>query len=301
MPHLTVIVAAVVLMHWTVSSYAHAGKLQSSYSECMSQFADQEACLEEHGRTSWHPANAGDADGRQSCALTADILAAFDAIGSPLSWKLLFFNERCRRLELPYYAGKEGDGGVVEGQQGISTSSGSADLADALTAILLRADDPVVYRDEKFPLSWSYPSSWKAAPSAHSETRLRIVSNGGVGPEDCSVNAIGVPSAKGLSSAQYVDYFIENKDHWMRDTSENLSNYKLLEFDRSFLSNSPAVYSEFTFTYKTASFDIPMQAYQHSILSDSVVYTITCRAEIGSSVTDLFRLIASGFVLTYLP
>ena len=300
MPHLMVILAAVVLMHWTVNGYARAGILESSYSECMSQFADQEACLKEHGRTSWHPANAGDPDGRQSCALTADILATFDAIGSPLSWKLLFFNERCRRLELPFYLGKEGDGDVVEGQQGITTSPGGADLADALRAKLLGFDDPVVYQDEKFPFSWSYPSSWKAAPSAHSETRLRIVGNGGIGPEDCSANAIVVAAAKDFSSAQYVDYFMENRDLWGRDTLRHLPNFKLLEFEQIFLSNSPAIYGEFTFNYKTAGFDIPTQAYQYSILSDGVVYTITCRAEIGSSVSDLFRLIASGFVLTSL-
>ena len=300
MPYLTVIVAVVVLMHGTFSGYANAEKLQSSYSECMSQLADQEVCLEEHGRTSWHPANAGDLDGRQSCAITADILAAFDALGSPLSWKLLFFNERCRRLDLPYYVGKEGDRDVVEGQQGISTPPGSADLADALTAILLGFDDPVVYQDEEFPISWSYPSSWKAAPSGHSATRLKIVSNGGIGPEDCSVNAIEVASAKGFTSAQYVDYFMENRDQWGRDTLEHLPNYKLLKFERSFLSNAPAIYSEYTFTYRTAGFDIPTRAYLHSLLSDGVVYTVTCRAEISLPLTDLFRLIASGFILTSL-
>ena len=298
MPHLTVIVAAVVLMHWIASGFASAGELRSSYSECMSQFADEEACLEKHGRMSWHPANAGDPDGRQSCAVTADILAAFDAIGSPLSWKLLFINERCRRLELPYYVGKGENGGVEEGQEGTSTSPGSTDLADALTAILLGADEPVVYRDEKFAFSWSYPSSWKVAPSAHSETRLRIASNGGLGPEDCSVNAIAVPSAADFSATQYLDYWMDHKDRWVRDQGKWAANYELLTLERSFLSNVPALYSVANFTYMTSGLEIPVKMYVYSLLSAGVVYTVTCRAELGEPVADLFQLVTSGFVLT---
>jgi hypothetical protein len=59
---------------------------------------DLDACLERVGRIEWYPYKSPD-----MCALTRDILSRADNSGFKLSWKLLFMNERCKRLGEPYY------------------------------------------------------------------------------------------------------------------------------------------------------------------------------------------------------
>ena len=62
------------------------------------KFKDLDACLEQVGRIEWYPYKSPD-----MCALTRDILKRADNSGSKLSWKLLYMNERCRRIGEPYY------------------------------------------------------------------------------------------------------------------------------------------------------------------------------------------------------
>lgn len=62
------------------------------YVSCEKETKDQEICLDRVGRHTWYPM-------QYSCHMLDDILE-----GDPqlYSWKLLFFNERCWRLGLPY-------------------------------------------------------------------------------------------------------------------------------------------------------------------------------------------------------
>jgi hypothetical protein len=79
-----------------------ARKMQS-YSYCMSLYADQEHCLNQYGRDAWAPMSEADPKGMQSCAIVRDTLRVANQQGWDLSWKVLFFNERCFRLGLPRY------------------------------------------------------------------------------------------------------------------------------------------------------------------------------------------------------
>jgi hypothetical protein len=61
------------------------------------------------------------------------------------------------------------------------------------------------------------------------------------------------------------------------------------------------MYTVTSFTYKTAGFEIPTLAYQYSLLSNGVVYTLTCRSDPGAEMADTFSILFSGFVLAPLP
>jgi len=63
---------------------------------------DTEACLEKVGRIEWYPYKTPD-----SCIISKEILDFADKNGWKLSWKVLFMNERCRRLGEPYYKRSE--------------------------------------------------------------------------------------------------------------------------------------------------------------------------------------------------
>ena len=213
MRYLKPIIVATALVCWAANDHAEAQELRSEFSECMRRFPDQEGCFALHGRMSWLPENDGYPDGQQSCAINADILWDFDTIGMLLPWKLLFFNERCWRLRFPYF------GGVKEGAVGAGGGSPAApkigSRADTSAARPLGLDDVVVYKNAKFPFSWTYPASWKVTASSHAKTRLAIVSENGSGNADCSVTGTSVPSMTGMLSHEYVNFMISNKDIWI--------------------------------------------------------------------------------------
>jgi len=63
------------------------------YVSCMKEVKGLEICLERVGRHTWYPIHFG-------CHRLNDILEGDLQL---FSWMLLFFNERCARLKLPYY------------------------------------------------------------------------------------------------------------------------------------------------------------------------------------------------------
>ena len=80
---------------------ALAGARESNpYIQCVErqETKDIDACLEEVGRIEWHPFKSPD-----SCVINKQILEFADQNKWKLSWKILFLNERCRRLGEPFY------------------------------------------------------------------------------------------------------------------------------------------------------------------------------------------------------
>lgn len=59
---------------------------------------DVDTCLEKVGRIEWWPYKSPD-----SCIVNKEILEVADKNEWKLSWKVLFMNERCRRLGEPFY------------------------------------------------------------------------------------------------------------------------------------------------------------------------------------------------------
>src|SRR5215204_4128974 len=91
-----------VSMLLPLGATASINPAEQAYLRCSEEKAGQgqdvEQCLDEIGRQSWYPLNEG------TCAGTAGILEWAFAQGQDLSYKLLFFNERCARIGHPHFA-----------------------------------------------------------------------------------------------------------------------------------------------------------------------------------------------------
>jgi hypothetical protein len=70
------------------------------YVQCVEQqvIKDVSACLEKVGRIEWYPFKSPD-----SCANSMQVLRLADRQNWTMSWKVLFDNERCRRLGVLFY------------------------------------------------------------------------------------------------------------------------------------------------------------------------------------------------------
>ncbi|MEM7170471.1 MAG: hypothetical protein AAF530_09885 [Pseudomonadota bacterium] len=71
------------------------------YITCITTMASQDYCLGQLGRESWYPASEAD------CRDIETSLRLFHDRGWYLSWKSLFFNERCARLGWPHFSTSE--------------------------------------------------------------------------------------------------------------------------------------------------------------------------------------------------
>jgi len=73
-------------------------RAKNPYIQCVErqEIKDVDACLEKSGRIEWYPYKSPD-----SCVINKQILQFADTQRWKLSWKVLFMNERCRRLGEP--------------------------------------------------------------------------------------------------------------------------------------------------------------------------------------------------------
>lgn len=75
-------------------------RANNPYTQCIDKqkIKDVNACLDKVGRIEWYPYKSPD-----SCIISKEVLEVADRKGWKLSWKVLFMNERCRRLGEPFY------------------------------------------------------------------------------------------------------------------------------------------------------------------------------------------------------
>ncbi len=59
-------------------------------------------------------------------------------------------------------------------------------LAISVAQSSITAADFEVYRDSAYGFTFWYPKTWLSVPSTHSSTRIKVVSDNGLGEEDCS-------------------------------------------------------------------------------------------------------------------
>ena len=96
-----IVVSIFFIFMFSASFLASASEKDTNpFIKCVNnqKFKDLDACLEQVGRIEWYPYKSPDI-----CAMTKDILKRADNSGSKLSWKLLYMNERCRRIGESYY------------------------------------------------------------------------------------------------------------------------------------------------------------------------------------------------------
>ncbi len=90
------LVALLVVLAGSVAQSPSYANTQNEYVSCMDETDDQEGCLQRLGRHSWQPKEA-------SCFRTQIALQLAYEHGLKLSWRFLFFNERCARSGLPHF------------------------------------------------------------------------------------------------------------------------------------------------------------------------------------------------------
>ncbi|MEE8151497.1 MAG: hypothetical protein V3T76_00490, partial [candidate division NC10 bacterium] len=120
-----VVIVAALLIVGTVAMIdpAHT-QTENAYVACMKEIKDQDTCLERIGRHSWQPSKV------DSCYAVRDILQFAYNQGWNLSWKVLFFNERCARLDMPPFCCSRGEVKAPAMSLSLLKFAGQASLVD---------------------------------------------------------------------------------------------------------------------------------------------------------------------------
>ena len=81
------------------------GDPADDYTKCMQRqkIKDKYFCLDEVGRDAWVPLKEGGSTAADECTSIKVTLGLATKMKMNLSYKLLYFNERCRRLSLPHF------------------------------------------------------------------------------------------------------------------------------------------------------------------------------------------------------
>lgn len=84
-----------------VSISANGEEGDNPYLKCIAQTKDQDACLDKVGRDYWAPYKLP-----EDCIVVKEILEAAEKAKWQFSYKVLFFNERCKFLRQPHFERK---------------------------------------------------------------------------------------------------------------------------------------------------------------------------------------------------
>lgn len=157
--------------------------------------------------------------------------------------------------------------------------------------------DFVQYRDEKYGFSIHYPRSWSKVDASHPQTRLKAVSDGGLGGDDLSVVVTTMPGSENETPEQFLRTI--DAKAYLNYLRENVPSIKLVEHAPTTLSNQAAHYFITDLTHRVLGIEVPMRQLQLLTVRKGNVYTITFRTdpEHFSKRSTLFKLMAAGFVL----
>ncbi|MEX2162641.1 MAG: hypothetical protein WD823_00140 [Sulfuricaulis sp.] len=76
-------------------------EVDNPYLKCVAQTKDQDACLDKVGRDHWTPYKSPD-----DCIIVKETLETAEKSNWKFSYKILFFNERCKSLRQPHFERK---------------------------------------------------------------------------------------------------------------------------------------------------------------------------------------------------
>ena len=155
----------------------------------------------------------------------------------------------------------------------------------------------VQYRDERYRFSIHYPRSWSKVDATHAQTRLKVVSDGGLGGDDLSVVVTTVPGAENETPEEFLKSI--DAETYLSYLRENVPGAKLMEHGPTSLSNQAAYYFVADLTHRVLGIEVQMRQLQFQTVRKGNVYTITFRTnpEHFTGKFTLFKLIAAGFVL----
>jgi hypothetical protein len=159
--------------------------------------------------------------------------------------------------------------------------------------------DLITHRDKNYKYSISYPRSWASVTTTHEATRFKIVSNNGKGEDDFSINVRYVDELKKETPKEFVDIFKANLNESTQSFKKTLLNFKIIQHDKTFISNQEAYYLIATFIYRSMGFEIPMKMIQVHTASKGFLYVVTARTtqDRFDSMLPTYKVMMTGFVI----
>ncbi len=138
--------------------------------------------------------------------------------------------------------------------------------------------DFTTFRDSDYPYALRYPRSWLQVEPSNAITRFKLVSDGGQGSADMSVNVVPMPSAKGKSYDTYFKLTKANPKGVLQMLRKQLPTAELVSHGDSKIANLPAYYLIIDFTQQGGPIEIPYRMIQYSFGRDGFKYTLTFRS-----------------------
>jgi hypothetical protein len=159
------------------------------------------------------------------------------------------------------------------------------------------------YRDGQYPFSVWYPSTWAPVTTTHAATRLKVISERGLGSEDINVVALYRPELLNTSPRFFVDAIKKRPERASEELKKVFSEVNLLKSGETTLNNQPAYFTIADVTYSALGISVPMRVMQVMALRDGNIYFLTFRSspEEFESMMPTFQLIALGFVVRPTP
>lgn len=156
-------------------------------------------------------------------------------------------------------------------------------------------NDFKVYEDKRHKFAFWYPKNWQSAPTSDTRTRINIISDNGLGEDDCNVTVVESKIFK--NQKKYVKGMVANTDKVERFLKKQNPSYRLVKSGQSYLSNRQAFYTVATMIFRSFGVEIPIKVIQVSTVNQGMQYTITCRTspENFESMLPLFKVIMVGF------
>jgi len=174
-------------------------------------------------------------------------------------------------------------------------------LVPSVAQSSITAADFEVYRDDEYGFTFWYPKTWLSVPTTHSRTRIKVVSDNGLGEEDCICGVHFSEAIKDMSPKEFIASVSKPEAilALQRQMSEIFADYELLEHHTTKLSNQDASYTVSRATSESMGWSIPMQMLQVGTMRRGYVYTLTCRTapEKFEEYKPFFELILWGFIL----
>ena len=173
--------------------------------------------------------------------------------------------------------------------------------ASALCAEPATSDDFQVFRDDEFRLTVACPKSWKKIATADAQSRIRVISEEGLGGDDLHVTVLSNDMFRKLTPSDYVKRVStpQMTDGLVKGLQQKFATAKLVSSGKMRLSDQDAFFFTCDVTLKGAP-DFVMRQIQVSTLKGGTVYYVTCRT--GRDDFDkrmpLFKRIIDRFTFT---
>jgi hypothetical protein len=157
--------------------------------------------------------------------------------------------------------------------------------------------DVKVYRDKKYKFTLQYPSTWAVEPATHENTKFRLVSDNGSGPDDFIVNVQYIEAIKNTSTKEVVASL--DPQVLVNGLRNTMPDIKLINSGKSHLSQLGAVFYVAEFTYRTFGVEAPMKMLQIQTFKNGYLYILGFRSpsERFNDMLPIFQNIAAGFII----